>query len=350
MKTVKIKISPDYEVKIAAGLLRRCGSLTVDLKKPCAVTLVSDDIVYNLYGETVETSYKETGFSVATFVFPNGERSKNWGTVEKLLEFMAARQITRSDLVVALGGGVAGDLAGFAAAVYQRGVSYLQIPTTLLAAVDASVGGKTGVDLRAGKNLAGAFHQPLAVFCDPDAFKTLPRDVFNDGLCEVIKYGCIGDESLLSLLLEGDINNKLTGIVAACAAMKGAIVMKDEFDLNERQLLNFGHTVGHAIEGLSGYSITHGRAVAMGMRIMAQNAGCAGELLKVFSKYGINSACPYTAGELAKKALADKKRSGGVITLVMLEKIGKAYLKKVDISELEGVFAKGIGLGDGYQD
>jgi len=342
VKTVSIEVSPSYKIKIASGLLQHCGDLTAALKEPCAVALVSDDIVYNLYGEAIETSYKKAGFSVVPFVFPNGEHSKNFGMAEKLLEFMAGQQITRSDLVVALGGGVVGDLAGFAAAIYQRGVSYLQIPTTLLGAVDSSVGGKTGVDLRAGKNLAGAFYQPIAVFCDTETFKTLPRDVFNDGLCEVIKYGCIVDEYLFATLLAGDINDKIIDVVAACVAIKGDIVRIDEFDLNERQLLNFGHTAGHAIEGLSDYKITHGRAVAMGMRIMAQNSGCAGELLKVFQKYGIDSDCPYTARELAEKALSDKKRKGRVITLVLLEKIGKAYLKKVDISEMEGIFAKGL--------
>jgi len=350
VKTVRIEASQNYEIKIASGLLSHCGDLTAALKKPCAVALVSDDIVYNLYGEMIETSYEKAGFSVATFILPNGERSKNFGMVEKLLEFMAEQQITRSDLVVALGGGVVGDLAGFAAAIYQRGVAYLQIPTTLLAAVDSSVGGKTGVDLHSGKNLAGAFFQPLAVFCDTETFKTLPQSVFNDGLCEVIKYGCIVDESLLAVLLERDINDKLTDIVAACVTIKGDIVMRDEFDLNERQLLNFGHTAGHAIEHLSDYTITHGRAVAMGMRIMAQNAGCASDLLKIFQKYGIDSDCPYTARELAKKALSDKKRSGGIITLVLLEKIGRAYLEKIDVNELEGIFAKGLGLNNGCKD
>ena len=343
MKTIRLKLSVNYEIKIAGGLLPCCGNLTAALKKPCAVTLVSDDIVYHLYGETVKTSYEQAGFSVATFIFPNGEGSKNFGMVERLLEFMAAKQITRNDLVIALGGGVVGDLAGFAAAIYQRGVAYLQIPTTLLAAVDSSVGGKTGIDLFAGKNLAGAFYQPIAIFCDPETLKTLPQSVFNDGLCEVIKYGCIADESLFAMLLHDDIQDKLSDIVATCVSIKGDIVMRDELDLNERQLLNFGHTAGHAIERLSDYRITHGRAVAMGMCIMARNTGCADELLKVFQKYDIDSDCPYTAKEIAQKALADKKRSGGIITLVLLERIGKAYLHKVDVSEMEGIFAKGLG-------
>jgi 3-dehydroquinate synthase len=343
VKTLRLKLSGNYEIKIAGGLLRRCGDFTAAVKEPCAAVLVSDDIVYRLYGEAVKTSYEKAGFSVAAFVFPNGEGSKNFAAVEKLLEFMASGKITRSGLVIALGGGVVGDLAGFAASIYLRGVAYVQIPTTVMAAVDSSVGGKTGVNLRAGKNLAGAFHQPLAVFCDTETFKTLPQSVFNDGLCEIIKYGCIVDESLFAMLLADGISDNLADIVAACVAIKGRIVMEDEFDLNERRLLNFGHTAGHAIERLSDYKISHGRAVAMGMRIMAQYAGCAEKLLEVFQKYGIDSDCPYTARELAQNAVTDKKRSGETITLVMLEKIGRAHLEKVGINEVEGVFARGLG-------
>ena len=343
MKTVEVKLSQRYEIKIGQGLLSQCGDLTAAVKKPCVAAMVSDDIVYNLYGETVKASYEKAGFSLVTFILPNGEQSKNFDMLEEVLEFMAGCQITKSDLVIALGGGVVGDLTGFAAAIYQRGVPYLQIPTTLLAAVDSSVGGKTGVDLKVGKNLAGAFYQPIAVFCDTETFKTLPQAVFNDGLCEVIKYGCIADESLFAALLDGDVSDKISDIVETCVTIKSGIVMRDEFDLNERRLLNFGHTAGHAIEHLSDYSIPHGRAVAMGMRIMAQNADWTGELLKIFQKYGIDSDCPYTASELARQALADKKRSGGVITLVMLEQIGKAYLKTIDVDELENVFAKGRG-------
>lgn len=306
MKTVEVQASKNYEIKITDGLLHQCGKLTAEIKKPCSAVLVSDDLVYGIYGEAVQASYENAGFSVRSFVFAPGEQSKNFGTVEKLLEFMTDQEITRDDLMVALGGGVVGDLAGFAAAIYLRGIPYIQIPTTFLAAVDSSVGGKTGVDLKAGKNLAGSFHQPLAVFCDPETFRTLPKEVFNDGLCEVIKYGCISDKALFDTLLYEDIADKLNDIVEACVAIKRDIVERDEFDQNERRILNFGHTAGHAIEHLSNFNISHGHAVAIGMRIMANITGCAGPLMEIYQKYGIDSDCPFTAHELAQKALSDK--------------------------------------------
>ncbi|MCL2517767.1 MAG: 3-dehydroquinate synthase [Oscillospiraceae bacterium] len=338
MRTIKVNTAKPYEIHIANGLLNRCGELTAELINPCSAMIVSDNVVYNLYGDTVKTSYESVGFKVDTFIFPNGEHSKNLGTVEKLLIFMAEQGITRSGLVIALGGGVVGDLAGFAAAIYLRGISYVQIPTTLLAAVDSSVGGKTGVDMNIGKNLIGAFHQPTCVFCDPETFKTLPSEIFNDGLCEIIKYGCIYSENLFNMLLNEYLYDKFEYIVGICVNIKREIVERDEFDRNERQLLNFGHTAGHAIEALSDYKISHGRAVAMGMKIMEKDD----RLMKIFHKYNININCPYNAKELAYKALTDKKREGEKITLVFLEKIGKAYLKKVNTNELENIFAKGL--------
>jgi len=342
MGAIKVHTSKDYEIKITHGSLCRCGELTAEIKQPCSIALVSDDIVNGIYGKTVKASYEKAGFSVSSFVFPHGEDSKRFGTIEKLLEFMAERDITRDGLIVALGGGVVGDMAGFAAAIYLRGIPYLQIPTTFLAAVDSSVGGKTGVDLKAGKNLAGAFHHPIAVFCDPKTFKTLPVNVFKDGLCEVIKYGCISDRALFDTLLHENIHDRLADIVETSVSIKHGIVERDEFDQNERQVLNFGHTAGHAIERLSNYTIAHGHAVAIGMRIMANITDCARPLLEVYEQYGIDSDCSYTAKELAEKALSDKKRKGDMITLALLEEIGKAYLKTIHIDELVDYFARGL--------
>jgi len=310
--------------------------LTAQVKKPCRVMLVSDDIVYALYGGTVKQSYENAGFAVHSFVFPNGERAKNMDTLAELLEAMAGEGITRADLVVALGGGVTGDLAGFAAAAYLRGVPYVQIPTTFLAAIDSSVGGKTGVNLAAGKNLAGAFHQPIAVFCDPDVFATLPPEVFRDGLCEAVKYGCIADRALFDTLA-GDIDQELENIVATCVDIKRVLVEKDEFDKGERQLLNFGHTPGHAIEKQSGYKISHGHAVGMGMVIMG--GAFAGQIQALLQSHGIDTRCPYSAKELAEAALSDKKRSGGKISLVRLKTIGEAYLHEINVTELENHFS-----------
>jgi 3-dehydroquinate synthase len=311
---------------------------------------VSDDKVFALYGGLVRKSFEKAGFAAEHFIFPNGEASKNMDTVTKLLTFMADKGFTRGDLAVALGGGVTGDLCGFAASIYMRGLPYIQIPTTLLAAVDSSVGGKTGVDLGGGKNLAGAFYQPSAVFCDTGTFATLPREVFADGICEAVKYGCIADQALFSKILQNDIDTlrkstraELEEIVETCVKIKRDIVERDEYDTGERQLLNFGHTAGHAAEALSGYTISHGRAVAMGMSLMAGEKERSW-LAQVFQKYDVDLRCPYTAKELAQKALSDKKRKGGMITVVLISEIGKGYLRQIAASGLEDCFAKGMGV------
>ena len=350
MKTIKLQASASYEIKIVDGLLHQCGELTAEIKERCSAVLVSDDVVCKIYGDAVKTSYEEAGFSISSFIFQSGEASKNLGTVEKLLEFMAEQKITRSGLIIALGGGVVGDIAGFAAAIYLRGISYLQIPTTFLAAADSSVGGKTGINLKAGKNLTGSFNHPMAVFCDPETFKTLPKNVFNDGLCEVIKYGCISNRKLFDTLLYENIYYKLGDIIETSIIIKRDIVEQDEFDFNKRLMLNFGHTAGHAVEQLSNYTITHGRAVAIGMRIMANVAGNSGPLLELYNKYDIDSDCPFTAKELAENALLDKKRKGNRITLVLLEKLGKAYLETICIDELMDYFARGLRRSDGRKD
>ena len=338
MTSIQVQTGKPYRVTIGRGLLAQCGEMTAVVKAACRVMLVSDDIVFALYGQTVTQSYEAAGFAVHHFVFANGERSKNMDTLVQLLEEMAAAGLTRGDLAVALGGGVTGDLTGFAAAAYLRGIPYVQLPTTFLAAIDSSVGGKTGVNLAAGKNLAGAFHQPIAVFCDIDSFNTLPREIFLDGMCEAVKYGCIAGASLFDEL-RGDAPD-LAGIVAACVEMKRDLVERDEFDRGDRQMLNFGHTPAHAIEKLSGYAVSHGHAVGMGMCIMG--GAFAPQIRALLEAQGVDTRCPYTAAELAQVALSDKKRSGGMISLVLLERIGKAYLKEIAVGELAAYFEKGL--------
>lgn len=339
MRGIEIKTGKPYRVMIKNGLLSDCGRLTAEIHPHCRLMLVSDDIVFPLYGEKVKRSYQEAGFAVHSFIFSNGEHAKTMDTVTRLLEKMAGEGITRSDVIVALGGGVTGDIAGFVAAIYLRGISYVQIPTTFLAAIDSSVGGKTGVNLTAGKNLTGAFHQPIAVFCDPGTFATLPPEIFRDGLCEAVKYGCIASQALFDTLSSKKYL-ELSDIVAACVKIKCDIVERDEFDRGERQLLNFGHTPGHAIEKLSGYTISHGHAVGIGMVIMGGKF--SKNIRTLLNDHDIDTCCPYSAKELAAAALSDKKRNGGRITLVLLENIGKACLKEMDIDELEAYFSVGL--------
>jgi 3-dehydroquinate synthase len=249
-------------------------------------------------------------------------------------------------MLAALGGGVVGDITGFVSAIYLRGVDYIQIPTTILAAVDSSVGGKTGVDLSTGKNLVGAFHQPVAVLCDTNVFATLPKAVYADGMAEVIKHGMIADrEMLLSL---NDI-----APVEMCyrnVAIKTGLVEKDEFDTGVRRLLNFGHTVGHAVEAVSGYRVSHGSAVAVGMTVITRageksgltDKACLGDLVKALERYGLPTRCEFSAKELAAAALHDKKRLGGTVTLVIPKKTGQAELCDIPVEQLEGFIAKGL--------
>lgn len=271
MTTVHVHASRDYDVCIGAGCLDSLGRRAAAVKAPCSALLVSDETVYALYGAAAEASLTRAGFSVRSFTFAPGEESKTVATLARILDALAAVPCTRSDLVVALGGGVAGDMAGFAAAVYLRGIEFIQVPTTLLAAVDASVGGKTAVNLSAGKNLAGAFWQPSLVLCDCDVFQTLPAPVFADGMAEAVKAGMIADAQLLDMLEDGA--QPLPALVARCVQIKRGLVAADERDVGDRQLLNFGHTAAHAIERATDFQVSHGSAVAIGMVMMARPPG-----------------------------------------------------------------------------
>ena len=349
MEKIKVKASTEYEVLIGSGLTDICGSLAAEVIKPCRAALITDDTVNGLYADKVIKSFEQSGYECIKFVFPHGESSKSLGNFEKILEFLAENKFTRSDIVIALGGGVTGDLAGFCAASYLRGIRFVQIPTTFLAAVDSSVGGKTAVNLNAGKNLAGAFHQPSLVVCDTDTFNTLPEEFFADGVAETVKYGVITDKILFEKM-KGDFRSDIEKIVARCVEIKAQIVENDEFDTGERMLLNLGHTIGHAIEKCSGFEITHGHAVAIGMAIAAFSAekngiakpGTAAEIRDTLIKCRLPVMCGFTAQELAESALSDKKRKGSEITLVLPEKIGKCCLEKVNVSSLMKFISEGI--------
>jgi 3-dehydroquinate synthase len=350
IKTVDIHVGSGYRVTIGSGVLADCGRLAAQAVSPCRAAVVTDSAVAPLYLDPVTAGLRAAGFSVCSRVYPEGERSKNLATLSELLEFLAAEHLTRTDCVVALGGGVCGDMAGFAAGCYLRGVRYLQIPTTLLAAVDSSVGGKTAVDLKAGKNLAGVFLQPSAVVCDTDCLATLPPPVFADGVAEAVKTGVLSDEDLFARFDTDSLQSDLSGIIAQCIAFKGRVVEQDEFDTSLRRTLNLGHTAGHAIEKCSGYGILHGHAVAIGMVLIARAAErlgwcaspCAGRIAAVLERNGLPVSTEYSAKELAAAALSDKKRTGGDITLVVPERIGRCSLKKVPVTELESIFAAGL--------
>ena len=346
MRTVHIDASTKYDVLIGGGLLDRCGELSAKAMKPCKCVIVADDTVDELYGDRAQISFSYAGFEVKRFAFPAGEGSKHLGTLSDLLEYMAGERMTRADIVVALGGGVTGDMAGFAAAVYARGIRFVQIPTTLLAAVDSSVGGKTAVDLKAGKNLAGAFHQPSLVITDTDVIRDLPADQLACGAAEVIKYGVLYDEALFTRLEKGDWHGDMDEIVERCVQWKRDVVAGDEFDTGARAFLNLGHTFGHAIEQCSGLTVSHGQGVAIGMLMAANAAGCPDEMVmrlaKCVAANGLGTHCDYPSDKLAAAALSDKKRAGGAITLVLPERIGKCCLKTIPVTELKNWFDRAI--------
>ena len=287
----------------------------------------------------VTTSLEQSGYRVISFVFPNGEQSKCAETYLNLLRFMAENQVTRSDLCVALGGGVVGDLTGFAAATFLRGIAFVQIPTTLLAAVDSSVGGKTAIDIPEGKNLVGAFYQPRMVLCDVKTLDSLEEQVFWDGCAEVIKYGLIADAELYEWL-KAPIRPQISRVIERCVSIKRDIVNQDEFDLGLRGLLNFGHTIGHAVEAASEFTVSHGQAVGIGMvaitrameRLGLCSAVSAKEVEDMVQAYHLPTETDIPAGVLYRGMTRDKKRSGDRISLVVLDEIGKSRLWKVPVT------------------
>jgi len=350
MKRIVVNASKKYEVVIGEGLLDSVGAEVGKIIKPCKICIFTDDIVASHYLETVKSSLKETGYTVYEYIIPNGEESKNIDTYAGFLNFLAKNGFSRTDALVALGGGVVGDLCGFTAATYLRGVKYVQIPTTILAMVDSSVGGKTAIDLEAGKNLCGAFYQPSLVICSTDTAKTLPANIFADGMAEVIKYGVIRDEELFNHLDENGLDFDMEYVIPTCIDIKRDIVENDEFDNGVRQLLNFGHTVGHGIEKLSSFGISHGSAVAMGMMIVtrasAENGICAPDccdrLYGVLKKFSLPTSTEYKASELALMMESDKKRRADKITLVLPEKIGSAKLETIATSDYEKFISAGV--------
>ena len=351
MQTIHVRTVPEYDVTIGPGLLKECDRRLREAVPLCHMAVVTDSSVAPLYLETVKTSLSQAGYRVSAYVFPAGEGSKNFDTLSHILEFLAEEHLTRTDCVAALGGGVTGDMAGLAAALYLRGVRYVQLPTTLLAAVDSSVGGKTAIDLRAGKNLAGAFMQPAAVLCDTNCLKTLPPDVFADGAAEAIKTGVLCDESLFALFEDGTLAAAPEEVIARCVAFKAGVVERDEKEQGERKLLNLGHTVGHAIEKCSNFTIPHGHAVAAGLAIMARAAEKLGwtdgpvseRVAACLEKNRLPVRTGFEARALALAALSDKKRAGDSITIVVPKAIGRCELKKMAVTELESVIRAGLG-------
>lgn len=341
MNTVKVNASKNYNIYIGSGLINICGEM---IKKEMGVrsaAIITDDNVDRLYADRVVASLEEAGFKTVKLVFTHGEESKSINTYTDILDFLAENHITRSDMLIALGGGITGDMGGFAAATYLRGIKFVQIPTTLLSAVDSSVGGKTAVNLPHGKNLVGSFYQPDMVICDYSTLDTLPDEIFADGCAEVIKYGVILDKDFFEYLKNNDIRENIEYVITRCVQLKRDIVSQDEKDNGIRAILNFGHTIGHAIEINSNFEISHGSAVAIGMVIAAKGAYKTGlcsedlsDIIKdVLIKNHLPVSCNFSADALFDVACSDKKRTGGAITLIIPEEMGKCIGKKIPVNE-----------------
>lgn len=348
MSIIKVNLGvKSYNIEIAAGLLEKAGEKIRGISSAQRAAIISDSNVDALYGARLQKTLEGSNFAVTRIVFPAGEKSKCLAELAAIYDRLAEAGITRSDLVVALGGGVTGDLGGFAAATFLRGVDYVQVPTSLLAQIDSSVGGKVAVDLPAGKNLVGNFYQPKLVLIDTELLKTLPVRFLHDGLAEAIKYGCIRDKALFDKIAamrnDGELLENAASIVERCCAIKAEIVEHDEFDTGERMVLNFGHTVGHAVEKCCGFTdFTHGEAVGIGMVLLTRQTeklgltepGTADKIAGVLKKYNLPVDAAYTNNELLQAVGMDKKKNGSSITLIILKKIGESFLQKTSWQDL----------------
>lgn len=304
--------------------------------KATKIALVTDSNVDRFHGDRIVREIESGGIRVDRIVVPAGEQTKTLESYQRLVRAFAAFEMTRSDAVVALGGGVVGDLAGFAAATYMRGIAFVQIPTTLLAMVDSSIGGKTGVDLPEGKNLVGAFHLPSAIVRDCAFLETLPEKEMMNGYAEMIKTAVLFDPELFAAMKKRPSGADLSAAVERCARLKSEVVAADFREAGRRMLLNLGHTFGHAVEQVSGFAVPHGEAVAIGMRIVSREVPEVAEILDIYGFGTLESAGFNDAREELLAAVArDKKRCGGSVTLVVPKAIGECRLVETPLAELE---------------
>ena len=340
MKTIHVNTSHPYDVLIERDSLKNCGSYIRSITNAQKAAIITDDIVGGLYAGAAAASLTQNGFDCSVFTFPHGEQSKNLATYSQILDFLCDNNITRSDIIIALGGGVVGDITGFAAASFLRGVDFVQIPTTLLAQIDSSVGGKTAVDIKGGKNLVGAFKQPSMVICDSNALKTLSSEILSDGMAEAVKYGMIRSEKLFELIESHNLENiheVMDEMIFTCIDIKRDVVEHDEFDKGERMILNFGHTLGHAIEGWHEYTnYTHGMGVAAGMCLITDRL-CETEiserLKNCLRNYKLPTGTDIPMNELLPFCSKDKKRESDSLSYIVCPAVGKADIVRVSVED-----------------
>ena len=342
MPKIFVNTSNPYDIIVQKGVFEYCSEIIVNSFNSRNTVIVTDETVYRIYGKILEDKLLKKGFRVGVFVLKDGEQSKNLNNLSLLYDFLSESEITRGDFIIALGGGVVGDLSGFAAASFLRGISFVQIPTTLVAQVDSSIGGKTAVNIKGGKNLVGAFHQPSLVICDPDLLDTLSSRVFYDGMGEVIKYAVAFSKELFVKLSQANIYDVLEEVIVDCINCKKNIVENDEHDLANRMKLNFGHTIGHAIEKYNNYTkITHGQAVAIGMVYVMQQGEKLGitkkneteKLKNILKKFKLPTSTCISWEDIFVNSLNDKKRRENDITMVTVSEIGKSGLLTLNLDE-----------------
>ena len=358
-KTIRVDAaSRSYDVVVGDGILDELGTRMRDAIKTDTAFVVTDSHVAPLYLRRTLDSLEGAGLRVASLTVPAGERFKRLDTFGTILEAMAEAGLTRDSVVVALGGGVVGDMAGFAAATYMRGIDVVQVPTTLLAMVDSSVGGKTAIDLDAGKNLVGSFLQPSLVIADVNTLRSLDEDVFVDGLGEVVKHAVLADEGLFGTLSHTTLTkdhdaSALVDVVARNVAIKRDVVNADEHERGVRQTLNLGHTIGHAIEAASGFALGHGHCVASGLCCVTRatealgwtKPGVAERVERLVAQQGLPTDTSIPHDQLVAFATHDKKRHGDGVNLVVVRDIGQCDVRRVTLSEFSEVVARGCGVG-----
>ncbi len=337
MKRIEVSASKKYDVVIGRGILHDLGTFTANISRFHKIAVITDKTVGSLYQNIACDSLSASGFCVYPFVFEGGEQNKTSKTVEEILGFLFKNGFTRRDAIIALGGGVVGDVAGFAASVYMRGIAFINVPTSLLAQVDSSVGGKTGINTEYGKNLVGSFYQPSLVIEDTELLSTLSEKEYKNGLGEIIKYAVL-DKTIYELLSD---DAPIENIITRCVEYKSEIVEKDEKDAGDRAILNLGHTVGHAIEKATDFEVSHGEAVAIGTYYMLErslNHGLIGKedfrkITELYAKLGLKSDMPCKASDLSRYIIKDKKSDGDRIELIIPMGIGSVKRQKYTLNE-----------------
>ncbi|MBQ2916294.1 MAG: 3-dehydroquinate synthase [Clostridia bacterium] len=343
MRRIKVKTSREYSVFVGSGAVENISCELKELLKAKKIMVVSDDNVAPLHLEKLLNRLCGS-FECFTHILKNGEEHKNIEAVLGILSHMQEEEFDRNDTIIALGGGVVGDISAFSASIYMRGIDFVNIPTTLLSQVDSSVGGKTGVDFGGAKNIVGSFYQPRLVICDTNYLNTLPENIFADGCAEVIKYAFINDKELLSVIEDG-IKKNIDDIVYRCVCDKNDVVSNDEFDRGLRGLLNFGHTIGHAVESLSSYRISHGSAVSIGMRIVTEafekvgicKNGVTEKLISVLKANDLPLECGYSVENIINAVRKDKKKSGDSISVIVPKELCKCEIEKMSFEKLYSV-------------